>query len=71
VSSVAKAVVKFKTTGQIAKDAGVELHRVLYVIRTRGIVEDARIGNLRVYGPTKCRQILKEVEEIKDDQAQP
>lgn len=49
------------TPGKIAEKAKVPVHRVLYVIRSRRITEDDRVGIIRVFSPAKVQRILKEL----------
>jgi hypothetical protein len=45
-----EGIPKLRTPGVIAQELGEPLHRVLYVLRTRGfIAPSARAGRLRLY----------------------
>lgn len=50
------------TIGGIARRARVPVHKVSYMVRSRKIREDGRVGNLRVFGPAKVERIIKELE---------
>lgn len=52
------------TVGEIARRAGADIHRVEYVIRTRGIQPVSRAGNVRVFAESDVQRIVSELERI-------
>lgn len=52
------------TIGVIARRYDVPLHRVEYVIRSRGIHATIRAGNARVFSDSDVERIGKELSEI-------
>jgi hypothetical protein len=48
---------KFRTVGVIAATLGTPLHKVEYVIRSRGIASLGLAGNARVFDETAVKQI--------------
>ena len=52
------------TIGVIARRYDVQLHRVEYVIRSRGIQPETRAGNARVFSESDVERIGKELFEI-------
>ena len=44
-----KAADKFLTVGDIARQLNVPLHRVRYLVESRGIEDAGTVGNLRIY----------------------
>lgn len=52
------------TTGQIASELGVPVHRVLYVLRSREVREDARAGRYRLYGEKVLESVRRELSSI-------
>ena len=52
------------TLARIAAQLGVERHRVQYVVRTRGIEADERIGSTRTFGSAAVERIRAELDRI-------
>jgi hypothetical protein len=52
------------TVGEIARRLNVPLHRVEYVIRSRGISPTTRAGNIRVFSESDVRRIGSELDRI-------
>jgi len=52
------------TVGEIARRLQVPLHRVQYVIRSRGISPTTRAGNIRVFSESDVRRIGRELDRI-------
>lgn len=46
-----------KTLGQIARESNEPLHRLLYVVHSRGIRESCRVGRLRLYDDEAAERI--------------
>ena len=57
------------TVGEIARRLSVPLHRVEYVIRSRGISPTARAGNIRVFSESDVRRIGSELDRIAAERA--
>ena len=58
------------TVGEIAKRRGVPVHRIVYVIQSRGICPVGRAGNARIFDEAAVNLITSELERIaKDRQA--
>lgn len=55
---------RYFTTGEIARHAGVPLHRVTYAIQRLGIVEDARAGTYRLFRADRLKTILEAIHQI-------
>lgn len=55
---------KLRTVGDIARLASVPVHRVAYVIRSRGVQPVSRAGNLRVFSHSATRAILGHLDRI-------
>ena len=56
------------TVGEIARRLGVPLHRVEYVLRTRGQVRPlGRAGHARVYSESDVRFIASELRRIDEE----
>jgi DNA-binding transcriptional MerR regulator len=49
------------TVGEIARRLGVPIHRVLYVIRSRGLRPACRAGNARVFSEADSAFIEHEI----------
>ena len=58
---------RLATTGEIARLLGRPIHRVEYVVRTRGVRPSARVGNLRVFSPADVDYIAAELARIEAD----
>lgn len=52
------------TTGEICRRLGEPLHRVQYIISSRGIEPTARAGNLRLFSETDVTRIAAELQAI-------
>lgn len=52
------------TLARIAAQLEVERHRVQYVVRTRGIEADDRVGVTRTFGPAAVERIRSELNRI-------
>jgi len=52
------------TVGELARRAGVPVHRVTYVIETRGIEPIGRAGQARVFSQAAADQVLHELQQI-------
>ena len=52
------------TVGEIARQLDEPLHRVEYVIRSRGIRAESRAGNCRVFSETAVNRIDSEIRRI-------
>jgi hypothetical protein len=52
------------TVGELARRAGVSVHRVTYVIETRGILADGRAGQARVFSAAAAEQVLAALHQI-------
>lgn len=52
------------TVGELARRAGVPVHRVTYVIETRGIEPLGRAGQARVFSQAAAEQVLQELQQI-------
>ena len=52
------------TVGELARRAGVPVHRVTYVIETRGIEPLGRAGQARVFSQEAAEQVLQELQQI-------
>ena len=55
---------KLLTTGVIAERIGVPLHRVVYIIQSRGIKPIARAGPANVYDDAAMESVRDEVRRI-------
>lgn len=55
------------TVGEIARRLEVPLHRVEYVIRSRGIRPTSRAGNARVFSDAAVEMIGSELQRIERD----
>ena len=51
------ATAEFNTVGTIARTAGADIHRVEYLIRSRGIRPVGRAGNARVFSDKDAERI--------------
>lgn len=49
------------TVGSMATDLGVPTYRVLYVIATRKIEPDGRIGHYRIFGADGFRKVSEAI----------
>jgi hypothetical protein len=54
----------FPTVGEIARRVGAPVHKVEYVIRTRGIRPCGRAGNARVFSEVDVARISSELRRI-------
>jgi DNA-binding transcriptional MerR regulator len=52
------------TVGVISRDLHVPVHRIEYVIRSRGIQPLARAGNARVFSESDVKMIAEELQRI-------
>lgn len=52
------------TVGDLAQWAGVPVHRVTYVIETRGILPIGRAGQARVFSADAAEQVLAALKQI-------
>ena len=52
------------TAGRVAGRLGVALHRVLYVLRTRGIRPAATAGTLRLFDEATVARVRRELDGI-------
>ena len=52
------------TVGELARRAGVPVHRVTYVIETRGIEPIGRAVQARVFSQEAAEQVLRELQQI-------
>lgn len=52
------------TVGELARRAGVPVHRVTYVIETRGILPEGRAGQARVFSADAAEQVLAALHQI-------
>ena len=50
------------TSGELSRELGVPVHRVLYYLRSRGIRPVARAGNAKVYGEDVLSLLRVELE---------
>jgi len=57
---------QYRTTGDMARELGVPLHKVLYVLKSREVSEDRRIGNYRMYGEKAWREVESAVKELEE-----
>ena len=62
--NVGNKVPKLDTSGRIAAKLGVPLHRVTYIISSRGIEPVARAGRLRLYDRGAVALIRHELNAI-------
>lgn len=58
------------TVGEISRRIGVPIHRVEYVIQSRGIHPAGRAGNLRVYTDADVAHIESELRRIAADRGE-
>ena len=58
------------TVGQIAKQLGVDTHRVAYVIRSRRIQPCGRAGHARVFRDSDLDRIASELRRIAEDRGE-
>ena len=59
------------TLKQIADQAGAELHKVQYVIKSRGIKPARRVGNTQLFSPEAAGIIHDELVKIRAKRKQP
>lgn len=52
------------TIGEIARRLGESIHRVEYVVRTRGIRPSGRAGHVRIFTETDVSRIADELRRI-------
>ncbi len=57
---------KLLTIGDIAKQAGEPIHRVIYIVRARGIAPVWRTGSLRLFDVAAVERIVSELKEVKN-----
>lgn len=57
------------TVGTLAKLFNVPVHRILYVINTRGVQSLGVAGNARLYGEAAAQRIGSELRRIADDRS--
>lgn len=57
------------TVGAIAKRAGVDSHRVAYLIRARGIQPEFRAGIQRIFSEADTDFIVRELRRIEENRA--
>jgi hypothetical protein len=55
------------TVGTLARACGEPVHRILYIIRTRGIAPVGRAGIVRLYDEAAARWVASELQRIADD----
>lgn len=55
------------TVGKIAQRFGVPVHRVVYVVESRGIAPAGIAGNVRVFDEPSVSRIASELARIKRD----
>lgn len=67
LSEVVIAVKVLPTVGVIARGERVPLHRVEYVISSRGIQPEGMAGNARVFSDAAVARIKSELQRIDDD----
>lgn len=48
--------------GELVSELGVPLHRIQYLLRSRGLKPTARAGNAFVYGPDTLARLQAELE---------
>lgn len=53
------------TVGDMARDMGVALHQVEFVVRSREVPHDARIGCYRLFGRKQMEFVRGEIEGIR------
>ena len=58
------AVSVLATVGQIARHLNQHVHRIEYIIRSRGIRAESRAGNCRVFSETAVNRIASEINRI-------
>ena len=56
---------KMLTTGQIAEELGIPLWKVQYLLNSRGIKPDQRIGHLRAFLPTIVDRLKAELDAMR------
>jgi hypothetical protein len=50
------------TVTEISRRCGAERHRIVYVLRSRGIEPVARVGAVKVFTGEQCRRIADELQ---------
>ena len=55
------------TVGEIARQLGVKIHKVEYVVASRNIEPAGRAGNLRVFTEADVKHIQSELTRIEED----
>ena len=55
------------TASDISREAGVPLHRVQYVARSRNVEPNQRVGNLRLFSESDRQFMLSELRRIQGD----
>lgn len=58
------SAIRVPTVGEIARRIGYPLHRVEYIIRSRGIEPTGRAGNARVFTDADVSRIAGELRRI-------
>ncbi len=58
------------TIGEIVRQTGSQLHRVQYVIRSRGILPTSRAGNLRIFSEADLQYIASELRRIAEERGE-
>ena len=53
-----------RTLGRMAEEIGQPIHRVDYVVRTRGIPATAKAGRLRLYGRAAVAAVREEIHRM-------
>lgn len=49
------------TSGEIAERCGVKLHKVVYLLRSRGIQPIRRFANIRIFSPETADLVASEL----------
>lgn len=55
---------QFFTVGEMATEIGQPLHRILYIIKSRGVEPAARVGRVRAFNREQVRAIDQEIARI-------
>jgi hypothetical protein len=55
---------ELKTLTEIAKDAGVPVHKARYAVESRGIQETCRLRHFRLFDETKAAEIRSALRRI-------
>lgn len=59
---------QFNTVGTIARRKGVPVHRIEYIVHSRGIAAEGFAGNSRVFSAAATDQIEQELDRIAEGQ---